>query len=151
MALHRDIYWVGKQWTVTGYGIQACDQKQKSKFDIEASRLWEDGALETIRAVKWLNSDDFDKALSVARKHFPEPPHKKVPQQARAVAAKSVLREESVLPQQRVVGKIETAVKQAGPKASAVEEPKPAPQKFNMRIEGWPAKFVPQWRVRIGR
>jgi hypothetical protein len=151
MALHRDIYWVGKQWTVTGYGIQACDQKQKSKFDIEASRLWEDGALESIRAVKWLNSDDFDKALSVARRHFPEPPHKKVPPQARAVAAKSVLREESVLPQQRVVGKIETVVKEASSNASAVEELKPAPQKFNMRIESWPAKFVPQWRVRIGR
>jgi len=23
MALHRDIYWVGRQWAVTGYGIQA--------------------------------------------------------------------------------------------------------------------------------
>jgi hypothetical protein len=28
MALHRDIYWVGRQWAVTGYGIQACDQKK---------------------------------------------------------------------------------------------------------------------------
>ena len=46
MALHRDIYWVGKQWAVTGYGIQACDQKQKSQFDIEAARLWDDGVLE---------------------------------------------------------------------------------------------------------
>ncbi len=50
MALHRDIYWVGKQWAVTGYGIQACDQKQKGQFDIEASRLWEDGVLESLRA-----------------------------------------------------------------------------------------------------
>ncbi len=30
MALHRDIFWVGRQWAVTGYGIQACNQKQKA-------------------------------------------------------------------------------------------------------------------------
>lgn len=76
MALHRDIYWVGRQWAVTGYGIQACDQKQKGQFDIEASRLWDDGALESVRAQNWLNSEDFDKAISVARKHYPEPPRK---------------------------------------------------------------------------
>jgi len=40
MALHRDIYWVGRQWAVTGYGMQAVDQKLQGKFDIEASRLW---------------------------------------------------------------------------------------------------------------
>ena len=39
MALHQDIFWVGKQWAVTGYGMQAVDQKQKSKFDIEVSRV----------------------------------------------------------------------------------------------------------------
>ena len=56
MALHRDIYWVGRQWAVTGYGIQACDQKQKGQFDIEASRLWEDGVLESVRRLNG-NSD----------------------------------------------------------------------------------------------
>ena len=76
MALHRDIYWVGKQWAVTGYGIQACDQRQKGQFDIEASRLWEDGVLESLRAEPWLNREDFDKALAAARKHYPEPPRK---------------------------------------------------------------------------
>jgi hypothetical protein len=79
MALHRDIYWVGRQWAVTGYGVQACDQKQKGQFDVEASRLWEDGVLESVRAQKWLNSEDFDKAISVARKHYPEPPRKAPP------------------------------------------------------------------------
>ena len=64
MALHRDIYWVGRQWAVTGYGMQACDQKQKGKFDIEASRLWDDDVLESLRANAWLNLEDFDKALS---------------------------------------------------------------------------------------
>src|ERR1700726_3391995 len=76
MALHRDIYWVGRQWAVTGSGIQACDQKQKGKFDIEGARLWEDGVLESTRALKWLNSEDFEKAVTVARKYYPEPPRK---------------------------------------------------------------------------
>src|SRR5471030_437047 len=79
MALHRDIYWVGKQWAVTGYGIQACDQKQKGKFDIEATRIWEDGVLDSLRDQKWLNTNDFEKAISVARKHYPEPPRKAAP------------------------------------------------------------------------
>jgi hypothetical protein len=74
MALHRDIFWVGRQWAVTGHGVQACDQKQKGQFDIEASRLWDDDGLENLRAQKWFNVEDFDKALSIARKRFPEPP-----------------------------------------------------------------------------
>ena len=32
MVLHRDIYWLGKQWAVTGYGIQAIDKKLDMKF-----------------------------------------------------------------------------------------------------------------------
>ena len=79
MALHRDIYWVGKQWAVTGYGVQACDQKKKGQFDIEASRLWEDGVLESLRAEPWFNSEDFDNALVAARKYYPEPPRKAAP------------------------------------------------------------------------
>jgi hypothetical protein len=54
VALHRDIYWVGRQWAVTGFGIQACNQKQKSSFDIEASRLWEVGATDKVRAEAWV-------------------------------------------------------------------------------------------------
>ena len=67
MALHRDIYWVGRQWAVTGYGMQAVDQKQKGEFDIEASRLWEDGLLESLQAEKWLNPEDFKKAIGCSR------------------------------------------------------------------------------------
>ena len=122
MALHRDVYWVGRQWAVTGYGIQACDQRQKSQFDIEASRLWEDGVLEGMLALAWLNIEDFEKALSVARQHYPKPPRK------------PVLIEESA-----------SGFRDRGP----IEPPKPAAQKFNMRIEGWPAKFVRPWRIRI--
>jgi hypothetical protein len=73
MALHRDIYWVGRQWAVTGYGIQACDQKQKGQFDIEGSKLWDEGVQDNLRAQTWLNAEDFAKAVAVARKYFPEP------------------------------------------------------------------------------
>jgi hypothetical protein len=122
MALHRDIYWVGKQWAVTGYGIQACDQKKKGTFDIEGSRLWEDGVLESLRAEPWLNHADFDKALAAARKHYPEPPGK-----AAALVG-------SVLPP---------------PESRPVEPPKPAPQQFGLQIKGGSAKFLPLWRIRL--
>ena len=123
MALHRDIYWVGKQWAVTGFGVQACDQKQKSKFDIEASRLWEDGVLDSVRALKWLNAEDFDRALDVARKHYPEPPRKAAPP---------------------------VNVSTPPPKANdRAEPPKPVVPVFQMRINGLPAKFQSMWRVRI--
>jgi len=46
MPLHRDIYWVGRQWAVTGYGMQAIDQRLNGIFDIEVSRLWEDSLAE---------------------------------------------------------------------------------------------------------
>jgi hypothetical protein len=121
MALHRDVYWVGRQWAVTGYGIQACDQRQKSKFDIEASRLWEDGVLEGMRALGWLNIEDFEKALAVARKHYPEPPRK-------------------AAPPEDAVSRLKDRV--------PPEPAKPAALKFDMRIEGWPAKFVRPWHIR---
>jgi hypothetical protein len=139
MALHREIFWVGKQWAVTGYGIQAVDQKRKDKFDIEASRLWEDGLLENLRAEKWLNIEDFDKALAVARKHYPQPPRKSVPP------------EKTAPPEESAPALIETVLKEASPKPeeTPVQKPEPTLQKFAMRVEGWPAKFVPLWRIRI--
>jgi hypothetical protein len=122
MALHRDIYWVGRQWAVTGHGIQACDQKKKGQFDIEASRLWEDGVLESLRAEPWLDHADFDKALAAARKRYPEPARKA------AALAEDVSR---VAPD------------------PPVEPPRPAPQRFGLRIERGSAKFLPLWRVRL--
>ncbi|MGH6710792.1 MAG: hypothetical protein ACREEK_17690 [Bradyrhizobium sp.] len=71
MPLHRDIHWIGRQWAVTGHGLQLIDQKLKGFFDIEASRLWEEPLVETMRAKEWLNVADFDKGLEVARKRFP--------------------------------------------------------------------------------
>ena len=123
MALHRDIYWVGKQWAVTGHGVQACDQKQKSKFDIEVERVWDDDVLESLRAHKWLNVEDLEKALEIARQRFPEPPRKIAPAPPVALQAAAI--------------------------TSTDPEPvKPAAPKFQMLFSG-AAKFVRPWRVRM--
>ena len=87
MALHRDIYWVGRQWAVTGNGVQACDQKQKSQFDVDLSRLWDDDVVERLRANKWLNVEDLEKALSIARQRFPAPSGKPARTESETIAA----------------------------------------------------------------
>jgi hypothetical protein len=146
MALHRDIFWVGRQWAVTGYGLQAVDRKLKDKFDIEVTRLWEDGLLEAIRAEAWLNIGDFEKALAFARKHFPQATRTAAPPEADVLGLiDAVLKEKSPLK--------EKSAKPTGVKETPTEEAKPAAAAptFDMRIESWPAKFVPQWRVRIRR
>ncbi|MBR1200884.1 hypothetical protein JQ634_14210 [Bradyrhizobium sp. AUGA SZCCT0240] len=71
MPLHRDIHWIGRQWAVTGLGMQLIDQKLKGFFDIEVPQLWDEALIETMRAKEWLNVADFDKGLEVARKRFP--------------------------------------------------------------------------------
>jgi hypothetical protein len=74
MALHRDIHWIGRQWAVTGYGMQAIDQRHGGQFDIEIERLWEEGLLESLSGQKWFNPEDFAKGLAIAQKRYPEPP-----------------------------------------------------------------------------
>ena len=73
MALHRDIHWIGRQWAVTGFGLQVINQKHGGAFDIEIARLWDDGLLESLREQKWLNAADFEKGLAIARKRYPGP------------------------------------------------------------------------------
>jgi hypothetical protein len=122
MALHRDIYWVGRQWAVTGYGIQACDQKQKGQFDIEGPRLWEEGVQDSLRAQKWLNAEDFEKAVSVARKYYPEPSRKAEPS--------------------------ENPVLQPKDEAAPTTPPRPVVEALQIRSRGLHARFVPVWRIR---
>jgi hypothetical protein len=148
MALHRDIFWVGRQWAVTGYGLQAVDQKLKGNFDIEAARLWEDGLLESMRAEPWLNVEDFGKALSVARTRFPAPPRKTPPADERVLGLIETVPKEESLKDTNVK---ENNAKENNLKESPIQAAKPAAQKYDMRVDGWPAKFVPQWRIRIKR
>src|SRR5215471_14660513 len=72
MALHRDIFWIGRQWAVTGSGIQAVDQRLRGVLDIEIARLWDNDFIATRRAKPGLNVEDFDKALVVARARYPQ-------------------------------------------------------------------------------
>ncbi len=120
MALHRDIYWVGRQWAVTGAGLQAVDQRRNSQFDIAIAQVWEDDLAERMRSHPWLNADDFDKALAVARQRFPAPPRKiELPDPMAPLAE--------------------------DPPTAA--DPKPTPS-LRLRIQGRLARFSPQWRVR---
>src|SRR3954470_11970007 len=73
MALHRDIFWIGRQWAVTGHGMQLIDQRLEGAFDIEAARLWDDDLIEGLRAKAWLKAEDFDKGLAIARARHLQP------------------------------------------------------------------------------
>ncbi len=148
MALHRDIYWVGRQWAVTGYGSQACDQKQKGQFDIEAARLWDDGVQESVRALKWFNGQDFDKAVSVARKYYPEPP-RKAPLSAPPVPSVPPVKDDVPPPNPpRTATPHDNPVSQTKDKVPPPQPPKPAARKFEMRSNRVRAKFLRVWRIR---
>ncbi|MGY4479082.1 hypothetical protein [Bradyrhizobium sp. USDA 3364] len=69
MPLHRDIHWLGRQWAVTGHGLQLINQKQMGYYDIEAARLWEARVTE-VQTKAWVDRPDFDKALEIARGKF---------------------------------------------------------------------------------
>ena len=119
MALHRDIFWVGRQWAVTGAGIQAVDQRLRGVLNIEIARLWDDDFIQSRRAKPGVNAADFDKALTVARARFPQTP----------VSA-------PIVAQLEALGVIETPV--VSPVVPAMK----------LRAEGKLARFLPQWRVR---
>lgn len=72
--LHRDIYWLGRQWAVTGYGIQTVSKKHQMKFDVQASRIWADGLDESLKIQPWFDAEDFQQALAVARSKSRESP-----------------------------------------------------------------------------
>ena len=74
MVLHRDIFWIGRQWAVTGHGMQLIDQRLEGAFDIEVIRLWDDDLIESLRTKAWLKAEDFDKGLAVARTRHPQSP-----------------------------------------------------------------------------
>jgi hypothetical protein len=143
MALHRDIYWVGRQWAVTGAGIQAVDQKRRSAFDIEVDRIWDDGLAGHLRTHTWFNGEDFDRAVAIARTRFPEPPRKPLP------LVESVL--ELIQPAAPEQPKPVASVSKGAPRPSEAEPvtpPQPASSIPQLRVEGSLARFLPQWRIR---
>jgi len=134
MPLHRDIHWIGRQWAVTGHGMQLIDQKQKGFFDIETSRLWDEALIERTRAQDWIKLADFDKGLEVARKRHSTQPQAVVPP-----------------PEQMISSALVHAAKPAESPLQApamIEPAKPAPGTFDMRFLG-NAKFIRPWRARM--
>ncbi len=144
MALDRDIYWIGRQWAVTGFGIQAVDQRLKGSFDIEVAELWDDIAVERTRGLAWVHVADFDKALEIARARHPEPAREKLPlvESVLKMIQPAAIEPERAAPPPRVV-------------EAKREEPVPVPQSplrvdplLAIRMERAPAKFLQMWRVR---
>jgi hypothetical protein len=146
MPLDRNIFWVGRQWAVTGLGVQAVDQRLKGAFDIEPARLWEDGILQRMRANAWLNVEDFNKALSIARERFPEPPRKRLP------LVESVLELMQPPPPEPVKPQVRSPEPASRGRAKAPAKPPVPPVStapvLALRIDRASAKFLPQWKVR---
>ncbi|MET0443471.1 hypothetical protein [Tardiphaga sp.] len=74
VVLHRDVFWLGKQWAVTGYGVQAVSKKHNMKFDIDVSQIWGDDLDAPMRDLPWFDAKDFAEAVERARKRATEQP-----------------------------------------------------------------------------
>jgi hypothetical protein len=149
MALHRDIFWIGRQWAVTGLGLQAVDQRLKGAFDVGVARLWEDDLPQRMRALAWLNADDFNKALDLARGRFPQPPRKSRPLVESVLELIQPVISEPPKPEASIVKAAPVMKTLPLPSAPAAIELSPAKEPpLNLRIERASAKFLPSWRVR---
>jgi len=172
MPLHRDIHWIGRQWAVTGHGVQLIDQKLQGFFDVEASKVWNDALIDSMYAKDWLNAADFEKAIAVARARYPQPdtapqpaiaamPRREVappppatppPPPVEPVASPPPVAK----PAQAEAPKPAPPVQPEPPPAVAVspapvittpvEPPSSRPQAFEMQCDGR-ARFLRPWRV----
>lgn len=66
-ALHKPIYYEGRQWAVTAYGLECRD----GTYAIAADRLWEEeaeyGWVLHMAEKNWVDVEDFIVALCLAR------------------------------------------------------------------------------------
>ncbi len=158
MALHRDIFWIGRQWAVTGFGMQAINQKHNGEFDIPIERLWDDDLSGTLSAQKWFNAEDFDKGLAVARARYPQSlARQAAPKPAKMPPQSSV----GIAPPVPVVVALEAseiAPSELAPASKAVLSPETVnpekaapPPPFRMSLLGHPAKLLRVWRARRRR
>jgi hypothetical protein len=164
MPLHRDIHWIGRQWAVTGHGMQLIDQKLKGSFDIEAIRLWDDGLVESMHAQEWLNTADFGRGLAIARARYPQSPGTMAPAREEKILAAAVIAPtappaqfvKSEEPKARAVDPIVAISKSAEigkPEPLALQPadpPKTAGPEFQVQFHGR-ARFVRPWRVMLKR
>jgi hypothetical protein len=151
MALHRDIFWIGRQWAVTGFGMQAINQKLGGEFDIAVERLWDDDWLFILSAQKWFNADDFNKGLAIARARYPRPPGKPAPP---PLPVETLLQASATIATPEAPASPITAAVAPPPivAAEAAQEPvkpeEPAPSFPQLSISGHPARLLRIWRVR---
>ena len=148
MALHRDILWIGRQWAVTGHGMQLIDQRLMGAFDIEVARLWDDDLIERMHAKEWLNAADFDKGLAVARTRHPLPQAGSTPADAPPVPAiapppPSKLERPATVELPQPPPAPPEAV---SPQPLPIEPPKQESPDLQMKIDGG-ARFARPWRV----
>jgi hypothetical protein len=147
MALHRDIFWIGRQWAVTGHGMQLIDQRLMGAFDIEVERLWDDDLIESLRAKAWLNAADFDKGLAVARTRHPQ-------SSSTSLVAPPVPAIEPIAPPPKLERPATVELPQppialpeaASPQPLPIEPPKQQSPDLQMKIDGG-ASFARPWRV----
>ena len=162
MALHRDIFWIGRQWAVTGHGMQLIDQRLEGAFDIEVIRLWDDDLIASLRAKAWLKAEDFDKGLAIARTRHPQPSGAAPPEPVTAqvpgpepiapplpASKMGAPKFETPKPERPVVAQpsqpAEPQVLKSPPPVT-VEPPKQESPSLQMKIDGG-AKFARPWRV----
>ena len=136
MALHRDIFWIGRQWAVTGFGMQAINQKFGGEFDVAVERLWDDDLQAVLREQKWFNGEDFAKGLAVARTRYPQPPGKPAPPPP--AVEPSIAAVADAPP----IVAMEAAAEPAKPE-------KPAPSFPRLSIPRHPARLLRVWRMRL--
>jgi hypothetical protein len=164
MALHRDIFWVGRQWAVTGFGIQAVDQRLRGVLDIETARLWDDDFVQSRRAKPGINAEDFDKALAMARTRHPRgaasamaaskaAPLPSAPRAAKAISERDSTETDSLMAMLSKLEPPKTATKTTpkiaeAPAAMPKVPPPVARPSLELRAEGRLARFLPQWRIR---
>ena len=163
MALHRDIFWIGRQWAVTGHGMQLIDQRLEGAFDIEVARLWDDDLIASLRAKAWLKAEDFEKGLTVARTRHSQPSGAAPPLSVIAqvpgpepiaptplpAAKHEVPKHETPKPERTVAVQpaqpAEPRVLESPPPVT-IEPPKQESPGLQMKIDGG-AKFARPWRV----
>jgi hypothetical protein len=151
MALHRDIFWIGRQWAVTGHGMQLIDQRLAGAFDIEVIRLWDDDLIASLRAKAWLKAEDFDKGLAVARTRYPQlqavPPSVVAPPPPTAKAEAPKF--ETPKPERPAAAQPSHPAEPQmleSPLPVAIEPPKQQSPDLQMKIDGG-ATFARPWRV----
>ncbi|MGL6060854.1 MAG: hypothetical protein ACRC1G_09205 [Bradyrhizobium sp.] len=155
MPLHRDIFWLGRQWAVTGFGMQAINQKHGGEFDIPIERLWDDDLPDAVCGQKWFNPEDFNKGLALARARFPQSlatpkPAKTSPQASPAIAPPPAAPRLIPVAAAPAIVPVEAATERV--KSVRPAEPrKPTPPPLRMSLFGHPAKLLKVWRAQRRR